>query len=147
MKYTCRKIFRFLLCGCFPWFQNWLFKTNARWRIGIAERSVRKLLGRQMWFRFSFPLAFFLRQGQVCIIVQSCALLEKVLLTCCRFQEEKTMTIMQNLGLFTEHIFLLQKTSFSNFEASIISVCFLRISSCETGFSSELVYWWLILLD
>lgn len=49
------------------------------------------------------------------------------------------MTIMQNLGLFTEHIFLLQKTSFSNFEASIISVFFLRISS-ETGFFSELGY-------
>lgn len=50
------------------------------------------------------------------------------------------MTIMQNLGLFPEHVFLLQKTYFFNCEASIISVCFLRIFSCEMGFSSELGY-------
>lgn len=52
-------------------------------------------------------------------------------------KEEKTMTIIQNLRLFTERTFLLRKTPFCNFEASII-VQFLRISPCVTGFSSEL---------
>lgn len=75
----------------------------------------------------------------MCIIVENCALVENVLLTFCRFQEEKTMIIIQNLGFFTEHVCLLLKKIFI-FEASVISVCFLIIPSCETGFSSELGY-------